>query len=47
VLVGWTDGHGTSETVASAATTTVANVNDAPTARSPSPARRNKARRCA
>ena len=31
VLVGWTDGHGTSETVASAATTSVANVNDAPT----------------
>jgi hypothetical protein len=31
VLVGWTDGHGTSETVASAATATVLNVNDAPT----------------
>lgn len=31
VLVGWTDGHGTSESVASAATATVLNVNDAPT----------------
>ena len=31
VLVGWTDGRGTSETVASAATTTVLNVNDKPT----------------
>ena len=31
VLVGWTDGHGTSETVASAATTLVLNVNDGPT----------------
>uniref|UniRef100_UPI0035AFB821 beta strand repeat-containing protein n=1 Tax=Zoogloea sp. TaxID=49181 RepID=UPI0035AFB821 len=31
VVASWTDGHGTSESVSSAATSAVANVNDAPT----------------
>ena len=36
VEASYTDGHGTDEVVSSGATAAVANVNDAPTARSPS-----------